>query len=70
MKQHERSLMTRASDVGQLIQSQPSAYEFEWSRSSSGSQFDVLPGFVKTSDTQGRPLDRPQSLVPVTTARL
>ena len=69
LKQHEKGLAMRASSVGVLIISQPSAYEFRWgtgqdtSRSTSGRSLIVLPGFWKTTDNYGKPLDNPQLLV-------
>ena len=65
LKQHEKSLVVRAGDVGCLIMSQPSAYDFRWnaSHSTSGRSFVVFPGFTKTMDERGRPLEQQQSLV-------
>lgn len=63
VKQHERSLMTKASELGQLILAQPSGYQFEWSGVHGAAQWCMFPGFWKMSEENGRELDSPQPLV-------
>lgn len=63
VKQHERSLMTKASGLGQLLLAQPSSYQFEWSGVRGATQWCIFPGFWKMSDENGRELDSPQPLV-------
>ncbi len=74
LQQHERSLVATAGNLGILLMSQPSAFEFKWnaggSRSGTGRPFLTFPGFWKTSDDQGRTLDPPQSLVTASVLRL
>lgn len=69
LKQHELSVISRASELGALIHSQSSAYEFDWD---DGGRIDgprtgrlvVLPGFCKITDERGALLEAPQVLVP------
>lgn len=70
LKEHAKSLIKLASNLGQLILAQGSAFEFEWTDGARSAQWDILPGFWKMSDEQGRPLDHPQSLVSAVRAGL
>lgn len=67
MHQHEKGLVATAGNLGILLMSQPSAFEFKWSagsdRNSSGRSLIALPGFWKSTDEQGRPLAQPGLLV-------
>ena len=67
MHQHEKGLVATAGNLGVLLMSQPSAFEFKWSgdsgRNSAGRSLIALPGFWKTTDEQGRSLGQPALLV-------
>lgn len=74
INQHEKGLVATAGNLGILLMSQPSAFEFKWTadsgRSASGRSLIVLPGFWKNSGEEGKPLGQPQLLVSPTIMRV
>lgn len=75
-KEHERSLFNAGSRLGCLVVSQATAYEFRWDRDGewdkklSRRSLGVLPGFWKTTNEDGIPLEQPPQLVRPVVVRL
>ncbi|PYI00602.1 hypothetical protein BO78DRAFT_401942 [Aspergillus sclerotiicarbonarius CBS 121057] len=68
-QRHLSSVVREGAELGSWLFAQPCSFDFVWETSSPRS-IAVLPGVIKTSDEQGRPLRVPQTMVQEMTSQL
>jgi hypothetical protein len=69
-RQNVAEIFKSAADVGILIFSQPSSFAYQWhaaKENRSGSSLVVTPAFLKVADENANLLDRPQTMIQMTT---
>ena len=66
---HLSAVIIEATDLGFWLFSQPSGFEFRWSRHEEN-EIDITPTLVKVTDERGQKLAESQVVVKATTSKL